>query len=469
MHHARRNAWAVVVTGVLASLGGCSSCQEETEEKPAVVAPPPGAATSSELSTNIGLAIGLDIRLAPSSTRWTHVFSIDERRAVLIGEVTHQVIALFTDDAGVSWRSMRAERGAWLGAGVGDDGTLVVATGTRQRPKNAPSGGATPPIDSAVVHFVPPGEDRMGAPTKVFEQPDAGAGVLVPFERARPGVLSNKSAAFVAESRPRQPILLYAVPLGATQPAPSLLPPGEIPIGVFLGHPPSLMTTRGSRLLIRPVPAAEKPFADPVPIEGAVVPASGIAQWSSAPTCEAGAWSYIRVPQAPKRSMVLGVSPNENIFFELPPSTLEDAPLGCGNGHVVVMTQHPETSLRHPAVCNHKGECTISQNPPFREFEGSERQLQLVGTEGGAAAALAVQSPTQWGLYVTQSSNEGKLFDVQRVVGEGEGDLGRFELGALLGIGKRTLLILSAPVTGSQNRGWYVIASDDGGGTWGPP
>jgi hypothetical protein len=63
----------------------------------------------------------------------------------------------------------------------------------------------------------------------------------------------------------------------------------------------------------------------------------------------------------------------------------------------------------------------------------------------------------------------GKLYDVPRVIGEATGERGRIELGALLSFGNRLLMLLQADVTGTSRRGWYVVASDDGGLTWSPP
>jgi hypothetical protein len=61
------------------------------------------------------------------------------------------------------------------------------------------------------------------------------------------------------------------------------------------------------------------------------------------------------------------------------------------------------------------------------------------------------------------------MYERQRVIGEGQSDRGRLELGALLSLGKRAILLLSADVTGTSRRGWFVLVSDDGGTNWGPP
>jgi hypothetical protein len=52
-------------------------------------------------------------------------------------------------------------------------------------------------------------------------------------------------------------------------------------------------------------------------------------------------------------------------------------------------------------------------------------------------------------------------------VGEGEGNPeDGYDVGALVGFGDRTLMILSAKINKTTRRSWYAMASDDGGSTW---
>jgi hypothetical protein len=78
----------------------CCGCKGEKKEEPIGVPLPQGAASNDELSTAIGQARGLSSSLAPTSTRWRRAVVLDERRAVLIGEVVNETIALVTDNAG---------------------------------------------------------------------------------------------------------------------------------------------------------------------------------------------------------------------------------------------------------------------------------------------------------------------------------------------------------------------------------
>ena len=81
---------------------------------------------------------------------------------------------------------------------------------------------------------------------------------------------------------------------------------------------------------------------------------------------------------------------------------------------------------------------------------------------------LTARAGERWGLYLGQSP-DGGVWERARVIGEGTGDRGRIELGAMMSFGKRLVILLSAGVTGTSRRGWFLIASDDGGANWGVP
>src|SRR5512132_715488 len=108
-----------------------SGCGKKKEDEPIAVSPPPGAASSDELSIGIGQARGLNERLAPTSTRWRRVIVLDEKSALLVGDVAAEAITLITSDAGKTWRSLRAVREAWSSVNAALDGTFVVAAGGR--------------------------------------------------------------------------------------------------------------------------------------------------------------------------------------------------------------------------------------------------------------------------------------------------------------------------------------------------
>ena len=114
--------------------------------------------------------------------------------------------------------------------------------------------------------------------------------------------------------------------------------------------------------------------------------------------------------------------------------------------------------------------CETPTRPVFRPWiEKHERQFFAAPTEKGAFGVVVARAGERWGLYHVQSSDGGKFYERARVIGEGSGDRGKLDFGALVSFGKRTLLLISADVTGTSRRGWYVIVSDDGGETWNPP
>ena len=115
------------------------------------------------------------------------------------------------------------------------------------------------------------------------------------------------------------------------------------------------------------------------------------------------------------------------------------------------------------------GKCFAPVQRAFRLWpEEHQREILSVAAQQGTVAAMSAHAGDRWGLYLAQSA-DGMVWERPRVVGEGSGDRGRIELGTLVSFGKRVLLLISAEVTGTSRRGWFVIASDDGGINWGPP
>jgi len=108
---------------------------------------------------------------------------------------------------------------------------------------------------------------------------------------------------------------------------------------------------------------------------------------------------------------------------------------------------------------------------PFRIWtQEHTREIVAVPTSQGVLAVMSARAgERRWGLYLAQSLDGGKTFELAQTIGEGTTDRGHFVLGALASLPKRTLLLISAEVTGTTRRGWYVLASDDGGENWGPP
>ena len=185
--------------------------------------------------------------------------------------------------------------------------------------------------------------------------------------------------------------------------------------------------------------------------------------------CEAGAWSFQIVKQGPSKLLVVGVSAAKTTVFALPEQTVPTTHLGCGADHVVV--EGGDNLTRAPILirCDLEGKCDSPQNGAFRLWpEAHEHEILSVTAEKGVVGVLTARAGERWGLYLGQSP-DGSIWERARVIGEGNSDRGRIELGAIMSFGKRIVLVLSAGVTGTSRRGWFSIASDDGGANWGPP
>jgi hypothetical protein len=64
----------------------------------------------------------------------------------------------------------------------------------------------------------------------------------------------------------------------------------------------------------------------------------------------------------------------------------------------------------------------------------------------------------------------GKLFNLQRTVGEGVGNSeDGYDVGSLISFGDRTVMLMSAKISKTTRRSWFALASDDGGSTWSYP
>jgi hypothetical protein len=120
--------------------------------------------------------------------------------------------------------------------------------------------------------------------------------------------------------------------------------------------------------------------------------------------------------------------------------------------------------------CNLDGQCAEPKSQPFELWpEQHERTLFSTATKNGVVAVMYARAGNRWGAYLAQSTDGGETFELPRLIGEGKIDLGFYEMGALVAFSEKTLLLLSANRSGSSQRGWYVLASSDGGTHWGPP
>jgi hypothetical protein len=145
--------------------------------------------------------------------------------------------------------------------------------------------------------------------------------------------------------------------------------------------------------------------------------------------------------------------------------------MGCTSDRVVVEAINPE-GLPALVTCSLTSGCIAPQNRPFLRpwSEPHDRKLSVAFTSKGVAASQSLRTKAKWGLYVSSSSDGGRLYDLERRVGYGEGNVvDGHELGVLLGMGDRTLLLMSAKIAKTTRRSWYVLASEDGGSLWSPP
>jgi hypothetical protein len=125
-----------------------TGCKKKKEETPIAPPPPRGAASLDQLTTGLGLAKGLDAKLAPPSMQVEHVYVLDDKRAILTGGVPGgEAIALFTLDAGKTWTSFRTEQETWATWSFGaEEGSFALALGPKETlAESEPAVGKTPP------------------------------------------------------------------------------------------------------------------------------------------------------------------------------------------------------------------------------------------------------------------------------------------------------------------------------------
>jgi len=245
----------------LAPLGGC---KKDKPPPPVGVPPPQGAASSDELSTGLGQARALAEGLSPTSTKWTRVVVLDDRRAILTGSVTTETVALSTEDAGKTWRSLRNERDARAIWSFGADGTVVLASFARGGARDVSN--AT--VETVRLLFAAPEAPALTAPTPLFPTQKGPATGLLQAELALPAVLAPDSAALIAEEAPRKPVIIYGGKPGVDAVPALKLPPGEKIIPVPYGRPPTLLSIKGRDLMMRPFPLAGKPLEAPKKVFG---------------------------------------------------------------------------------------------------------------------------------------------------------------------------------------------------------
>jgi hypothetical protein len=454
------------------------SCGQKKEEPPVIApAPPQGAASADELTTPLGQAHGLEESLLPSTAVWTRVFVLDEQRALVAGHAATEAVALFTDDAGKTWRSFRRERDAWSSWGVGADGAIVLGFGSRE---GAPT-PTTAALEAARLTFATfESSSTLTSPTPLFPTVKGPVTGLLQMESVGPAVLGADSAAIIAEETSRKTNIFYGGKPGADAMPPVKIPASEKVAPMPYGRPPLLLSLRGGSLVQRPFPAPGKPLEKPQKIAGIASTPTLLAELSAVPACEMGEWTFQRIKQPPRKVQILGISATKGVSsFALPDTAVPTTHVGCGAGKIVVeavaakkgpqATWAQQPDLPTLLTCDLTGKCVTPKNAPFRLWpEQHKRDIFTAATEQGVIAALTERAGDRWGLYLAQSA-DGDTYERPRIIGEGPSDRGRIELGTLFSFGKRAVLLLSADVAGTSKRGWFVMVSDDGGTSWGPP
>ncbi|MFO0759784.1 MAG: hypothetical protein U0359_25070 [Byssovorax sp.] len=454
-------ASALACALLCASIAGCKKKQEE----PIDVAPPRGAANADELSIGIGQARGLAEGMASTSTKWQRVIVLDDKRALVTGDLATEVVALATNDAGKSWHPLRYEHEAWAGWSAAMDGTIVLVSGARGG-ATAATGGS---IEAGHLLFASFDAPNFTAPSPFFPLEKGPAKGTTQGDAAIPALINPDTAAVIADENARTRVVFYGGRPGAEPVPRTALPAGEKIVPTAYGRPAVLLSIKGRDLLSRPFPEPQKPLEAPKKVPGVVLTPTLLAELSAPPACEDGAWSFQRIKQPGGKVAVLGVSAEKTVIVPLPDTTLPATTVGCGGGKLIVQVTDPKTKALALSTCDLDATCTAPLNDSLRDWpEKHEHDIQTVGLANGVVSALSEHVGARWGLYLS-ASNDGATWERPRVIGEGNGDRGRIELGALVPFGKRVVLLVSADVTGTSRRGWFTIASEDGGINWGPP
>ena len=450
----------------LAALAGCESCEgcscskEETEQVALPPPPSPGGASEDLVDTNIGRGLGLG-SIAPTSTKWSRVFVIDDKTAVVVGTSIDEAIALRTTDKGRTWDALKSKLTKSVTWGTGVDGSLALLGGDTEKVK-VPKGQRKPVI-SAKFWFAPKGR-TMSEPSVLFPTDDL-KNARIPTGFSMPAVLDGELASVVVDQN-RSSTILFGTPGGQKQPDPIEGARTKIVTAPF-GRPPQLLTESRGSIAVQAWPKPGGKVENGTPIAGFRAPPGTFDKLSKGPDCEFKSYSFARVGTA-TNAWVIGVSEKKSFAFKLPNGTKET--IGCGADAVSIETEHAKDKAPLLLRCTFDGKCSEPQNKPYDVWpEKHDRTITTIATEPGVVGVMRARAGVRWGTYLATSMNGGKSFDLYRTIGEGEADRGFFEIGAVVGFPERIVILLSADVTGTRRRGWYVIASDDGGQSWREP
>jgi hypothetical protein len=468
---------------LLLAVAAATGCNNKKEPPQAIAPPPPrGAASLDQLTTGLGIAKALDAKLAPPSMEIEHVYVLDDKRLILAGGVAGgEAISLITMDAGKTWRSMRTDRETWATWAFGaEEGTFALALGPKETMAEAqPAVGKKPPVLPPFQLFFASLESlSFGTATNV-EQPPLPRKIdpKVPLLRPRVALLGKDMASLVVEPSPKKFVARYAVAPGLDVPAEVELPKQEQFVLAPVGRPARLLSIQGREVLTRkwPLPGETLTKAkDADWVKGLQPTATLVRELSMPPACETQQVTLHKITQPPSKqnpgkNYLLVVKSDGYALAPWPATASPEVAIGCSNDKLIVEAPEGDDSITL-LLCGLDGKCETPGRPVFKLWvEKHDRQIVARPTATGAAAVMSAQSGEKWGVYYAQSTDGGKFYERARVIGEGAGERGRVRFSALVTMGKRTLILLSADVTGTSRRGFYTIVSDDDGATWTPP
>jgi hypothetical protein len=450
-----------------------AACGKQNDAPAAVDVPaPPNVSTPRDIGTKIGNGRALEAGTVDISTatRWTRVVPLEGSKAALGGGVEGTATAMTTVDGGRSFKAHSTPVTGEPTWSVGGDGSLVLAVAKRRIPKRALAKGAIAPIDSLTLQFAPLGE-KLSAPVALLAPDPTEKSPTIPRGTGMAAVLGPRLASVVVELRPKAFAVAFAAAPGEALPSPIELPASELPVHAAYGRAPRLLTSDGKRLMHRPWPKPGEALASPAVVERAPATPALLDELSLGPECESQGRSYRRFQDASGRPFVLAVGSDDARTLELPATSIATSPIGCGPERVVVEARDPE-GLPALVVCTLAEGCSAPQNRPFLRpwAEPHERSLAITTSGSAVIAAQLLRTKSKWGLYVGSSKDGGKLYDLERAVGYEEGNVvDGYELGTVVGLQDRTLLLMSAKILRTTRRSWYVLSTSDGGALWSPP
>jgi hypothetical protein len=466
---ARFQLTVAVLAGLLASCdaycGKDSGCTDGCKKKPKAEKPLPpdeGAATQDEVNTGIGKGIGFGTSLAPTSTQWERVVVVDDRTAVVWGRSLDEAIAIRTTDGGRNWETFRAKVGNFAGWGVGTDGAAILAAGDRRKDKPQP--GKLAAVETARMWFAP--RDRnLSEAAPLFGGEAKLKDVVIESGVGIPAVLSPEIGSVVADQG-KAASLVFGAPGGQPQPAP-IAAGGTRLVAAPYGRPAMLLSESRGTIEVRPWP---KPGGK---VEGGSklsLPniSNAFEQLGAGPGCELGAYSFQRVASGAANAWIVGVSPQKSFTFQAPKG--DEQRIGCGADAVVVETFDDVKKVPRLVRCTFDGKCSEPRSQPFEIWPVKhDRKIRTAATKRGVVAVMTARAGARWGTYLGVSTDKGATFGLPRMIGEGVTDRGFFDVGALISFPDRVVILLTADVTGTRRRGWFALATEDGGDNWGPP